>query len=234
MVMISDTFCGELETRLGHHFANSALLNEALTHSSVAEAARPGEDFERLEFLGDRVLGLVVADLLMERFPDDNEGDLSRRLVALVRGEALSKIAKDMDLGRFLILSQGEVDQGGRDHPSILADSLEAVIAALYLDGGLEAAKNFIGLHWASLIESITANPPTDAKTALQEWAMARGLALPVYTVTDREGPDHAPQFTVEVSLAGHVPATGIGANKRAAEQAASALLLANIEEKSE
>ncbi len=222
----------ELETRLGHGFANPALLSEALTHSSVSEAARPGEDFERLEFLGDRVLGLVVADLLMERFPDDNEGDLSRRLVALVRGDALSEIARDMDLGRFLTLSQGEVDQGGRDHPGILADCLEAVIAALYLDGGLEAARNFISTHWAGLIASITAAPPTDSKTALQEWAMARGLPLPVYTVTDREGPDHAPQFTVEARLTGHPPATGSGTNKRAAEQAAAAVLLGDIEEK--
>lgn len=218
-----------LAARLGHRFGRWELLREALTHPSTAPELRGGarHGYERLEFLGDRVLGLVVAELLVERFPGEPEGALAKRHTALVRKEALAEAAEAIDLGRHLILSSGEEGSGGRLNQAILADACEAVIAALYLDGGLEPARRFIHQVFGPAVD--TPGPPEDPKTALQEWAQGRGRPLPVYTTLSRSGPDHDPEFEVEVSVVGETPATGRGSSKRAAAKAAAAALLARL-----
>ena len=215
----------ELEDIVGHHFADPALLGEAVTHASFSGGNASIGDYERLEFLGDRVLSLVVAELLMSRFPEAREGDLSFRHVVLVRNETLTKIAREIGLGRFLKLSRGEEKNGGRDNPATLEDAMEAVIAALFLDGGLEVAENFITKHWTEPMLTVTA-PPKDNKNLLQEWALGAGKSLPAYRVIGREGPDHEPLFTMEVDVVGLAPAVGEGPSKRSAEQAAAGALL--------
>ncbi len=220
-----------LEQDLGHRFRRPELLTQALTHPSVAQT--PGEraaTYERLEFLGDRVLGLVIARLLFETFPDEPEGDLAPRFTNLVRREGLARVAADIGLGEHVILSRGEEETGGKQNPGILADVLEAVLAALYLDGGLETADRFIRRHWNELMTE-DAVPPKDSKTRLQEWAQGRGLPLPEYRETGRQGPPHAPLFTVQVSLPGQHPASATGPSKRAAEQKAAAALLEDMDE---
>jgi len=218
-----------LEEALEHRFVRPDLLQLALTHSStVRTPSIRSLSNQRLEFLGDRVLGLVVAQLLYEQFPDEDEGALARRSVALVRREALAEIAQEISLAPHVIMSTGEEDAGGRANPGLLADTLEAVIAALYLDGGLEAADAFIRGRWQRLVDANQA-PPTDAKTLLQEWAQARSLALPVYEEVGREGPDHAPLFRIRVSLEGHGSANASGPSKRAAEQGAAEILLERL-----
>jgi len=222
---------GHIEAALDHHFEKPALLVEALTHPSAAHrnvAARRG--YERLEFLGDRVLGLVVAQRVWERFPHDDEGALTRRQVALVRRETLAAIAREIGLGDFIVVSTGEEGAGVRKNTSVLADVCEAVIAALYLDGGLSAAQRFVERFWAPHFG--TTQPPQDPKTALQEWAQARGLRLPTYTVLEAAGPPHRRRFTVTVAVAGTEPATASGASKREAEAAAAAALLAALGER--
>ena len=215
---------------LGHRFSRPELVREALCHSSAAQgqSGQPAS-YERLEFLGDRVLGLVVARLLFDRFAGESEGHLARRHAELVRKETLARVAVNLGLGRHIRLSRGEEEAGGRDNPAILADVCEAVIAAIFLDGGFEAAAAFIGRHWAVLIEE-DLTPPKDAKTALQEWAQGRGLDLPLYREIGREGPPHAPLFEVEVSIEGHPPEVANGPSKRTAEQAAAGALLARLE----
>ncbi len=221
-----------LESLLGHKFNQQQLLHQSLLHSSMAHsrAARMLSN-ERLEFLGDRVLGLVVADMLFKRFPEEEEGPLSRRLVALVRRESLAAVGGTIGLKNHIQMSHGEEESGGRDNPGLLADTCEAVIAALYLDGGMAAAENFIQRYWLPLLIEAP-EPPKDAKTTLQEWAQKRGLELPVYVEVNRAGPAHAPTFTVEVSVTGLGAKAATGPSKRAAEQvAASALLIvANAE----
>ena len=216
---------------LGHRFARTDLLREALTHPSVNPEDRGPAPFgyERLEFLGDRVLGLVIAEWLLELFPDEPEGALARRHAALVRRETLAQTAGAMALGDYLLLSSGEAGGGGRDNEAILANACEAVIGALYLDGGLAAAQRFIRKAWAAAVARYE-HPPRDPKTALQEWAQARSLPLPTYIPVSRVGPDHDPVFTVEVKVDGHPPATGSGSSKRGAERAAAAALLALID----
>ena len=217
-----------LMAEIGHIFNHPDLLRHALTHSSLlGDDSRHIESNERQEFLGDRVLGLIVADMLMARFPNENEGDISRRHAALVRMETLGRVARDLDLGGHVKMSRGEEHNGGRENASLLSDVCEAVIAALYQDGGLEVARGFVEKHWAPLIEE-NSLPPKDAKTALQEWAQGEGHALPFYTETGRDGPDHNPVFTVEVAVNGLDPASGRGGSKRLAEQAAAATLLKN------
>lgn len=218
-----------LQDILGHRFANPALLNEALTHPSVGGVSRKavGKGYERLEFLGDRVLGLIVAEWLLERFPKEQEGALARRLTALVRAEALVVVAGHIGLGAHLRLAPGE--QIGAVKPAILADACEAVIGALYLDGGLPAAATFIRRHWDAALEGAKASPPQDPKTGLQEWALARGQKLPLYIDIGRSGPDHAPIFQVSVEVEGHPPVTASGSSKRAAEKAAADALLSRI-----
>jgi len=211
------------EKSLSYRFKDRSLLDQALTHRSVEAAG--GADYERLEFLGDRVLGLVVTEMLMAAFPVEREGALAKRLAALVRQETLADVARDIGLGQHVRLSRGESDGGGRENDAILADVCEAVIAAIYRDGGLDAVRGFIERHWQDRLRSVAA-PPQDAKTTLQEWVQGRGLALPAYSVIAREGPDHAPAFTVKVALADGQSAEGRGPSKRTAEQAAAHKLL--------
>jgi len=221
----------DLARALGHDFAAPELLETALTHASAAAvAAGTAASYERLEFLGDRVVGLVIADTLMRMFPDENEGDLSRRLARLVDGGSMADIAAALDLGAFLRLSPGERRAASGGNRSILADALESVIGAIYCDGGLDAARPVVERLWAGRLDASGA-PPTDPKTALQEWAQGRGLKLPHYAVISREGPDHAPLFMVEVAVTGQTPARGEGSSKRAAERAAAEALMAGMKE---
>ena len=218
-----------LAERLGHRFANPELLVRALTHPSAAKQRGARDDsYERLEFLGDRVLGLIVADLLLACFPDEAEGALAVRHAELVRRETLAEVAGELGLERHLRLAKGEEAAGERQNPALLANACEAVIGALYLDGGLGAARGLIESFWTARLESAS-EPPQDAKTGLQEWAQKRGLALPHYREVGREGPAHEPHFTIEASVAGHEPARGEGRSKRLAEQAAAERLLARV-----
>jgi ribonuclease-3 len=220
-----DGYAG-LEAKLGHRFRNRRLIARALTHRSAGAAA--GGSYERLEFLGDRVLGLVIADMLLTRFPEEPEGHLSRRLNAMVRGETLADVARGLDLGAEIRFGMSEAETDA-DNPSILADVCEALIAALFRDGGLPAARAFIEAEWARRLEA-DPTPPRDAKSALQEWTMARGLGFPDYEETGREGPDHAPVFTIRVSVPGHGAADASGRSKRVAEQAAAGDLLSRLQ----
>jgi len=222
----------DLARRLGYDFTQPALLERAVTHSSMLANAGGGtaeKSYERLEFLGDRVLGLVAADMLIEAFPDENEGQLARRHVALVRQEALARVAEEIDLGKYLNLARSEEESGGRNNPATLADACEAVIGALYMDGGLETAARFIRGAWGDMLTQ-TPSPPKDAKTALQEWVQGRGLPLPSYREISREGPDHGPVFTVEVAIQGFDPVSGQGASKRAAEQRAAEEMMKKVQ----
>jgi len=219
-----------LADALGHNFTRRELLVEALTHpSAVRRRGSARRAYERLEFLGDRVLGLVVAEMLWRRFPDEAEGELTRRHTDLVRREALAEVARAVGLGARVMVSAGEEAAGVRDNPSVLADVCEAVIAALYLDGGLPAAARFIDRWWGARLTASGA-PPRDPKTALQEWAQARGLPLPAYRTVATEGPAHRRKFTITVAVEGLAPATATGASKRAAETAAAAAALAALD----
>ncbi len=216
---------------LGHGFSQPDLLVQALTHPSAATRRGAGEDsYERLEFLGDRVLGLIVADLLLARFPDEQEGSLAVRHTELVRRETLAEIAGEIGLERYLRLAKGEEAAGERHNPALLANACEAVIGALYLDGGLDAAQAFVAPLWRERLEAAV-QPPQDAKTALQEWAQGRALGLPKYREVGREGPAHEPLFTIEVEVGGQgqEPARGEGRSKRLAEQAAATDMLATV-----
>jgi ribonuclease-3 len=215
---------------LGHDFARPDLLDEALTHRSAAAVGdkrrarnRGPLNYERLEFLGDRVLGLIVAEMLLASYPGESEGALARRLAELVRKESLAAVAQDIDLAAAIRLPIGE-----GANANILADVCEAVIAALYLDGGLETARGFVERHWRPRMNS-AATPPKDPKTALQEWAQRRSTTLPVYRIVSTDGPPHQPLFTIEVEVAGHPPVRASGASKRLAEAAAAAGLLEHI-----
>jgi ribonuclease-3 len=215
----------DLERRLGHVFADRTLLERALTHASVGGGARV-RDNEILEFIGDRVIGLLAAERLAQAHPRAPEGDLAPRLNALVSRETCAEVARRVNLGPALRLSASETKTGGRDKMSILAGACEAVMAAIYQDGGLEAARAaFLGL-WGEFIDEAGAPRPRDAKTALQEWAQGRGRALPIYTVVARSGPDHQPTFTVSVEVEGSAPTTGEGRSRQEAEKAAAAALL--------
>lgn len=212
-----------LNADLFHRFADSQLLARAFVHPSAVSGAVQSN--QRLEFLGDRVLGLAVAEMLYARYSGESEGALSPRFTALVRREALERIARRLHFGDHLILAKGEEDSGGRENSTNLADACEAVIAALFLDGGYTAAAKFINHYWAEpMAEDI--NPPRDAKSALQEWCQAHHGTLPVYQIVDREGPAHAPSFEIEVRAADFPAALAKGGSKQAAEQAAAQILL--------
>jgi ribonuclease III len=230
----ADAAAGDLARRIGYEFAEPLLLDEALTHPSALmtperrrgrrrQTVRRG--YERLEFLGDRVLGVVVADMLWHRFDDEPEGLLTRRFAQLVRRETLARIAGALPLGSHLILSPAEAAAGAAANPGILADALEALIAAIYLDGGYAAAAGFVRRWWEPLIAAMD-RPPRDPKTTLQEWAQGRGLPLPAYALVATSGPDHALRFTVTASVAGVEPVSATASSKRAAEAQAAALLL--------
>jgi len=212
--------------RLGHDFARPELLAEALTHPSMSSPARA--DNQRLEFLGDRVLGLVVAEALMERDRSAAEGDLAPRLNALVRKETLAEVGREAGLGEALRLGRSEMLGGGRRKTAALADAMEAVIAAVYLDAGLDAARALVRRLWGARIAEARGVGP-DAKTALQEWAQGRGLAPPVYEVVERAGPAHAPRFTIAARLETGEAASAEAGSKRQAEQDAAGALLARL-----
>lgn len=217
----------DLEAVLGHRFNDRNLLELALTHRSLArDGAVPHN--QRLEFLGDAVLGLSIAELLYKLYPDANEGDLSKRLVSLVNGEQLASIARSMGLGDYLHLSDNEDEQGGRENASNLEDAVEALLGAIYLDGGLDAVRPVIEKFWKGSAQNLKA-APKDAKTTLQEWAQARGLKLPEYAVISADGPAHAPHFVIEARVEGQQPGRGEAKSKRTAERLAAEAVLQHL-----
>ncbi|HET7447949.1 MAG TPA: ribonuclease III [Methyloceanibacter sp.] len=220
-----NTALKDLSARIGHDFADPALLKLALTHASARAGARPNDDNERLEFLGDRVLGLAIAELLANSFPKAREGELARWFNHLVRAETCADIAQEWELGTFILMSGGEAGSGGRGKKTILANACEAVLGAIFADGGYDAARAVIDRFWKPQLDTLELAAP-DAKSLLQEWAQGRRLPLPRYLEIAREGPDHAPRFTAEVQIDGVAPERGTGANKRAAEQAAALAML--------
>jgi ribonuclease-3 len=213
----------ELLNKLGYRFDNPALLDEALTHVSAPKA--DGQSYQRLEFLGDRVLGLAIADLLYRTFPGAPEGELSRRLAELVRRESCAEIAIAWDVGTYLKLGAGEAHAGERRNHTILADVCEAIIGAAFMDGGYEAARGVVERAFQPLLEA-PRRPLRDPKSALQEWAQGRGLPPPTYSIVEQTGPDHAPKFRVMVKVKGAETEFGLGTSKRIAEQAAARSLL--------
>jgi ribonuclease-3 len=222
-VMLDKPTIEDLEGRIGHGFANRDLLRQALTHMSGATGRL--DTYQRLEFLGDRVLGLAVGELLYRTYPGAEEGELSRRLAELVRRETCAEIAEAWDVGPHLRLGPGERKSGGRRNRAILADVCESVIGAVFLDGGYDAARAVVGRAYDERIR-VAGNAPRDPKTALQEWAQGRGLATPVYREVERSGPDHAPSFRIAVAVPGVDDADGTGATKRRAEQEAARAML--------
>lgn len=217
---------GELEAAIGYRFADQGELRLALTHVSAlsSEEGRVAS-YQRLEFLGDRVLGLCIADMLVEAFPRAEEGELSRRLADLVRKETCAEVAEAWGLAPHVKLGGGEVMSGGRRNRAIMADIVEAIIGAVFREAGYAAARDVIARAFGERMRRPT-RPLRDAKTALQEWAQGRKLAPPTYVTVDRSGPDHAPRFRLEARLEGLKPATGEGASKRHAEQAAAEAFL--------
>ncbi len=197
-------------------YAGHPGLSLALAHSSAG-----GENYERLEFLGDRVLSLVVADILYERFPDETEGDMAKRHTALVQGTTLAQVARNLGLAEFIQMSSAEREAGGAENDNILADVMESVIAFLYKELGLVEVKRLISFHFGALVDEMTA-PPQDPKTALQEWAQARSLGLPKYEMVGQSGPDHAPEFEIEVTIKGYPSARAVGSSKREAQKRAA------------
>jgi ribonuclease III len=219
---------------LGHVFARAELLAEALTHRSALDrqpelkATFPNGN-ERLEFLGDRVLSLAMSDLLLRRFPLEREGELARRHAALVKAGTLVEIAEEMGVARHIRLGDSEKSGDGKVKPTILADAVEALLGAVFLDAGFDKASACVAKLWGGRVDEHL-SAPRDAKTALQEWAQARRLPLPDYREVGREGPPHAPVFLVDVTVKGHEPARGRGGSKREAERLAATLLLETVE----
>jgi len=215
----------DLEKKLGYRFKKEAMLTRALTHSSLKGTKKVREDNERLEFVGDRVLGLAIVELLAETYPAASEGDLARHLNRLVKGETCAKVGRALNIGEYLMLSESEAGSGGRLKMTILADAVEAVLGAIFVEAGYEKARDVVRRLWEN--EEVSFGHATaDPKSALQEWAQGQGLALPNYVEVERTGPDHAPRFTSEVRIRGKHPARGEGASKRAAEQAAASAML--------
>jgi len=222
----------QVEDRIGHAFLQPQLLQDALTHPSFSAVSRksnkakaPISQYERLEFLGDRVLGLAVADMLWRKYPNEPEGDLALRFTAVVSQEPLAEVAVELGLDQAILLNAGTTKDNGRSNATILSDTCEAVLGALYQDAGFDVAKALIERLWA---ERILRNPTPkrDAKTSLQEWAQGRGLPLPKYSVLSQSGPSHAPTFEIEVVVQGQGTEVASGGAKRATEQAAAAAML--------
>lgn len=214
----------DLEKKIGHVFSDKTLLSTALTHSSTGQ----GHNYERLEFLGDRVLGLVVAEALYNRFPEEPEGHLAKRLAALVQGTTLAEIALNIDLGAHIDFSDAERGAGGASNNNILADVFESVIGALYLDAGFAACQTLIERLLHDRFFEMKA-PPQHPKTALQEWAQGASLALPEYKITAQDGPDHAPEFEITLSVQGHKPISARGRSRQEAEKAVAEIFLQTI-----
>ena len=215
-----------LEQRIGHAFEDRELLERALTHSSVGDGARKVRHNERLEFLGDRVLNLLAAERLLSLDHDAKEGVLSPRLAALVNGKACARVARRIGLAPALRLSGSATKIGARESDGVLGDACEALLAALFIDGGLEAARTFFNTAWQEEFDTPATSRGHDPKTRLQEWAQGLGLPLPSYAVVKRIGPDHAPDFTVAVTVQGHDPEQGEGRSRQEAEKAAALAML--------
>ncbi|MGR3291718.1 MAG: ribonuclease III [Paracoccaceae bacterium] len=215
------------ETRIGHRFSDPELLIRSITHSSIASGTRP--DNQRLEFLGDRILGLVISEALYLRDTGASEGQLAPRYNALVRKETCADVAREIDLGPVLKLGRSEMLSGGRRKQALLADALEAVIAAVYLDAGYDVARALVLRLWGQRVSQVD-DDARDAKTSLQEWAQARGQTPPEYVEISREGPDHAPVFTIQARLVNGETETAAASTKRQAEQAAATALLKRLE----
>ncbi len=218
----------ECEAVLGHKFKTPELLDRAMTHRSAAQGMAAQWSNERLEFLGDRVLGLIMVETLMERHPGAREGDLAPRLNALVSRETCAVIGAELGLARFLIVDKSERATGGPNKPTLLANAAEAVIGAIYLDTGMKAAEKFVLGQWAAMLKAAT-EKPRDPKSALQEWVQGEGLPTPSYRHDSRAGPDHAPVFTATVHVQGRDPAVGTGPSKQDAEREAAKAMLAVI-----
>ncbi len=213
-----------LEEKIGYRFKNRERLEHALTHSSTAD----DKNYERLEFLGDRVLGLVMAHALYTQFPDESEGGMARRHSALVQGRTIALLGQQNGIGEYIIMSVAERASGGGEKENIVADVVEAMLGAIYLDGGLEAARDVILRLWGDNIGTLT-DAPMDPKTELQEWVQARGWPLPVYDIVEKSGPDHAPEFVIEVRVEGQVPAQASGPSRRQAEKTAARTMLRHL-----
>jgi ribonuclease-3 len=217
-----------LEERIGYKFADKELLDRALTHISALSGGNRNASYQRLEFLGDHVLGLVISDMLYKAFPRANEGELSRRLSDLVRKETCAEVARAMDIGPALKLGNSESHAGGRLRVTILADVCEALVGAAFIDGGFSAAETLVSRFWRErMLKPL--RPLRDPKTILQEWAQGRGLPTPAYRELARTGPHHDPEFRVAVVLPDRPPAEGLGSSKRAAEQNAAAAMLTRV-----
>jgi ribonuclease III len=215
-----------LEARIGYKFADPALLATAFTHVSALRAQRKqGDSYQRMEFLGDHVLGLVVSDMLYRTFPNADEGGLSKRLADLVRKESCADVGKQLGLLDEIMLGQVGAGEGVRLRNSVLGDICEALIGAVFLDGGYAAAADFVERNWTERMRKLR-RPSRDPKTVLQEWAQGKGLPAPVYREVERTGPHHDPQFRVAVELPGLAPAEGVGPNKRAAEKLAASVMI--------
>lgn len=214
-----------VQERIGYQFKDKTLLTVALTHSSYGDGQRKMENYERLEFLGDRVLGLLTADMLYHT-QEETEGSMARRLNALVRKETCARVARAVGIGEALLISASEDKQGGRDKNSILGDACESVLGAIYLDGGMEAALSFYDSFWSDEIERVLAKSAKDPKTELQERASIAGGGAPVYSVLEQSGPDHRPLFVIEVSVNKIGSAKGTGKSKKIAERYAALHLL--------
>lgn len=216
-----------IEQRIGHTFADASLLATAFTHVSALKSSRNRADsYQRLEFLGDHVLGLIVSDMLYRAFPKADEGELSKRLADLVRKEACADVARVLGFDEAIKLGSVGAGAGARLRKSVLGDICEAVIGAIFLDGGYEAASDFVERNWTERMRK-PVRPLRDPKTVLQEWAQGKGLPTPVYREVERTGPHHDPQFRVAVELPGLDPEQGIGGSKRAAEKVAAMAMLA-------
>jgi ribonuclease III len=214
-----------LSDRIAYKFGDETLLEQALTHISALKVKSRIGSYQRFEFLGDRVLGLAISEMLFAAFPKADEGELSKRLAELVRKETCADVARSVDLGEAIKLGSSELNAGGRRRTAILADVCEALVGAAFLDGGYPVAAALVERLWGERLRA-RARPPRDAKTALQEWAQGRGLPTPSYREIGRTGPHHDPEFRISVELPNLAPAEGTGRSKRAAEQAAAAVLL--------
>lgn len=222
MTRLSPARLGELSDQIGYRFSNGALLTEALTHGSTQKHKG---DYQRLEFLGDRVLGLIIAEHLFRAHPTHGEGQLTAMHSALVRGESCAAAGDTIGLSEIVITGAGERAKGMNLNRTVLGDVMEALIAAVYLDGGMEQARTFVLRAWDGLLKRPTV-AVKDAKTFLQEWALARALPIPTYTIVSREGPEHEPVFVVSVEVEGKAVAQGTAKSKRGAEQDAADIFL--------
>ncbi len=207
----------ELQIKIGYSFKDQSLLRTALTHSSTSAE----ENYERLEFLGDRVLGIVIAATLFNRFPNEQEGDLAKRLSSLVQGETIAKLSLQISLGEFIILSDAEKRAGGNSNEHILADVFEALIGAIYIDGGLSPCMSLIETQWENAFQTMK-QPPQHPKTKLQEWAQGQGLPLPIYKIISQSGSDHAPIFEIVLKVKNHPDITANGKSRAEAEKLAA------------